>query len=266
MEKYDSMEAMRKALEQRRLCWQCEYCGKIYPSYQKLASTTCHSHPRGAWAGKCHVPDAVKILGETFAGLCRNGQSAAPKAAPRPSASSTQKYGKDIPLALFSKKIVTEWENRNITEIIRTIQVNCDKAIQSGSWNDLSGRCGDFRQNLLDLKNAAATHEFWKAVFWLTQASLSDENDIPFPPFCDRPERFLNTTIDAVAVGMRNGMEPPFVNDLQISFSALQVRAKYGKSIHESWIPFLCRMEKEIVPSPDFWYKLYCLLRTGVPW
>ena len=101
MKKYDSMEAMRKALEQHKLCWQCEYCGKIYPSYQKLASTA---------------------------------------------------------------------------------------------------------------------------------------------------------------------METPFVKDLQIAFSALQMSAKYGKSIHESWIPFLRRMEKEIIPCPDFWYKLYCLLRTGLPW
>ena len=266
MKKYDSMEAMRKALEHHKLCWQCEYCGKIYPSYQKLASTACHSHPKGAWAGKCHVPNAVQMLGETFAGICRNGQTGAQKAVPQPRASSAQKSGKDIPMAMFSKKMVTEWGNKNVTEIIQTIQANCDKAFKSGIWNDLSGSCGDFRQNLIDLKNAVADKEFWAGTFWLTQANLSDENGNPLPPFCDRPERFLNTTIDAVALGMRNGMETPFVKDLQIAFSALQMSAKYGKSIHVSWIPFLRRMEKEIIPCPDFWYKLYCLLRTGLPW
>jgi len=266
MKKYDSLEAMRKALEQRRLCWQCEYCGKVYPSYQKLTSTACHSHPSGAWAGKCHVPNAVKILGETFSGICRNGQTAAQNAAPQPRPSSVQKCGKDIPMAMISKKIITEWGNGNITEIIQAIQGNCDRAIETGIWNDLSGSCVAFRQNILDLKNAVADKRFWTEIFWLTQANLSDENGIPLQPFCDRPGRVLNTTIDAVALGMKNGMDTPFVKDLQISFSALQMKAKYGKGIHESWIPILNRMEKEIIPSPDFWYKLYCLLRTRLSW
>lgn len=300
MARFDSYKTMMDSCSKNEPPkWQCENCGKIYLSYEKMVSTKCHSHPHGAWAGYCSCSVATKAFGKVYedSRYIHSQRSKTTDSDPNSLVALSrlsglyqkEKYVCQVKLFDFVSRMLNEWSSQEAINTRKILKRSCQDFVDDISFKHVYHEKVGVGESLVDyfriLEKKIEQQSFWIKLYCLFYEvclstreydHLLTKDESLMRDWKSRKDwewmsnwplgivrRFIFCCISVTQhdSAYSDEMQAMFDYVAKNNFYYWLVEEGYRSHIPKSYLKEYKELSEKDFFDRDFWFELYCFIR-----